>query len=172
MALWLGVSGHRAIADNEAIVALKYAPCLLWDGAAGQFVDCDPGLTFLRDDIWYNFGLQTGNCDPGCTCDAGCEQTGGHAYGLDDWIEGGVGDVAPDVPSAYHYRLEWDPDGVRFFIDGAPMADVPFPVYPNCCHLTDDEPRLRYLFVGRTTFFGFGHFDGLTWSDLLVAECP
>ena len=168
LGLFENASGdHLAtIAANESIVALKYAPCLLWDGSG--YVDCDPGLTFLRDDIWYNFGLQTGSCDPGCTCAADCEQHGGHDYGAPDWIEAGVGDVAPDVPGDYLYRLEWDGIGVRFYIDGSLRAEETFPVYPSCCHLDADVPRLRYLYVGRTEFFGFGHFAGPIWSDLVV----
>ena len=158
------------ISANESIVALKYAPCLLWDGSG--YVDCDPGLTFLRDDIWYNFGLQTGTCDPGCTCAADCEQHGGHDYGAPDWIEAGVGDLAPDFPGDYLYRLEWDGVGVRFYVDGSLRAEEVFPVYPSCCHLTADVPRLRYLYVGRTEFFGFGHFEGLSWSDLRVVAEP
>ena len=156
-------SHGTAIGANESVFMLKYAANLDWNGS--EYVLADPGLEWVRQTVGWVAGLQVGPCDQGASCANNPEF---------DWAEAQMANSAPDTPSTYVYRLEWNTTGIRVLINGTERAAHPFVVYPNCCHLQPDVPRLRYLYVGKTTFLGtdgWGYFKGPIYSNITVERC-
>ncbi|MBN1771309.1 MAG: hypothetical protein JXB32_08620 [Deltaproteobacteria bacterium] len=160
-------SHGTSIAQNESILFFKYAPCLVFDGT--RFVDAD--TLGPRSAVWYVYGLQPRNCDPECTCAPDCADRPGFHFDVADWQEGGIPGFDPTTPTARTLAMEWDAVEARYHVDGEHRATVTAPVYPNCCHLSADVPRLRYAFLGGNASPLMGHFDGLQYTAVRISEC-
>jgi len=138
---------NTAIGNNESLILLRYAPCLIWDsGDCHDIPDCAANPV-TRDDVWYVYGI---------------------CPGTEPWIDRPIDNVAD---GDYVFRVDWDGDRMEVFVNGASRGEADPPIFAHDCLPDASGPALRYLFVGHTEPGLSGSILGPVYSDLTVTEC-